>query len=221
MRKFLLAASLLFSILTDQVCNARWEHVAADPVPPVPAHRDQMPARLAQDKAVEGLMIGSFKVVLGETSLDDIRELMGPAAIQAQGDGGESEFWLCYTVRTDPVPERIWFISSEMGGSERVTSVRAIAAEGLTAGYGCPTPSVETAIHFSNGIWLGSAADTVVRRLGMAPEAERDWWSYGHIHSGTDEYDGRLQEFTTLNLFEVRIEQERVREIQASEVSAY
>ena len=136
----------------------------------------------ATTKPVDGMKMGSLNVELEGTTLGAIREAIGAGAIQHQGDGGESLYWLCYTASTSQAHARIWIeADGEMGGDNH--SITAIAAQLLDkepATRDCPAlPTKFTPLSFSHGVWLGESTAAAAKALGAVPVQSGPWQFVG------------------------------------------
>jgi hypothetical protein len=129
----------------------------------------------------KGVTFNSFRITFEDTSLYTVAAKLGGGAISHHGDAAGSEYWLCYTVRTDRRSERIWVVSNgEMGGPESaVTGVVAISLPLEDSSNDCPelSPSF-VPVSLDRKIWLGSSAAAVSRALGKPSHEAPPWRSY-------------------------------------------
>lgn len=76
--------------------------------PPPESPFDAMPWKATmKSRPATGLGMGSLRVRLEKTTLDDVRRAASVGDIAHQGDAGESIYWLCYTNLTPAPVERI------------------------------------------------------------------------------------------------------------------
>jgi hypothetical protein len=78
---------------------------------------------------VRGISVGSFKMELQHTKLEQIKKAFG-GTIQSQGGAGSLANWLCYHTDGSKGPAaNTWFISNILGGGEFVMIVAVQAAD--------------------------------------------------------------------------------------------
>jgi hypothetical protein len=138
------------------------------------------------DDPLPHFALGSVRVVLGQTTLDDVHVALLSGAVQHSGDAANSSYWLCYTV-LEPSAARMWILSDgEMGGvNHAVTGLVAMEIRGpMRVAADCPTlpQSARTPV-LSNGITLGSSRPQIGTAFGKVPIRAR-WTRYEFQKSG-------------------------------------
>jgi hypothetical protein len=148
---------------------------AGDALPPpaVPADNAAM-ATLARMPSSR-LRLGPLDIVLEETPLPVVRELLSTGAIVERGATAEHMSWLCYTYDSDGTRQRVWIISSsDFGEADHVAD--GVAAEIIEANdatpESCPGLPAGSPVWLDRKIWLGLTRDELVHRLGK-PSQER------------------------------------------------
>jgi hypothetical protein len=151
------------------------EKRADDFLPPPMAPSGDAVAATSADAPVSRLRLGRLDVVLEETPLAVVQEMLSTGTIGERGDAAEHIFWLCYTFAADSVRARVWLVSSgEFGGSDHV--VDGIAAAVVSAEpsipANCPALRAEDGAWIDRRIWLGLAENELIRRLGRPSEVQ-------------------------------------------------
>ena len=138
--------------------------LADNTAPPKIRDAITVPATLNTDPTLQ-IHIGLFTVKFEETSLNEIKNTIGPGVIRHSGDAGKSQYWLCYS--TPGV--RIWFIShGEMGGLEHALTRVIAVSESSTSqrDSDCPLmPDKFHSISFPFG-WIGTTKKALLEALG-------------------------------------------------------
>lgn len=159
---------------------------AATPPPPAPVRQAPPQAPYASFDQISvseslnlySLQMGSLTIILGRTTLQDVREAVGIGSIETNGS---EESWLCYTMEGR---QRVWLTSNAMSNGEFVTGVRAAANAAAAPTEDCPAlPAAFQRIALDPGLWIGAPVDQVERRLGQATPIS-DWRYYNHTISG-------------------------------------
>jgi len=159
---------------------------AAAPPPPAPVRQAPPQAPYASFDQISvsdnlnlySLQMGSLTIILGRTTLQDVRDAIGVGAIETNGS---EESWLCYTMAGR---QRVWLTSNAMSNGEFVTGVRAAANAAAAPTADCPTlPAAYARIALDPGLWIGVPIDQIERRLGQATPIS-DWRYYNHTISG-------------------------------------
>lgn len=118
--------------------------------------------------------MGDFSVVYEETTLAEVKSKVGLGRVLHQGDAAESVYWLCYTARG----ARIWIMSGEMGGGERVIDV-AVEDGGFAPAEDCPSlPPGFQLVSLDSEVWVGMSESAVLQLLGPPSHREGDWLSF-------------------------------------------
>jgi hypothetical protein len=118
---------------------------------------------------VSSLQLGPLAVLLEETTLGDVKELLGVGRIDRVPGAESGAAWLCYTIEASPGAQRIWVSSNPSHGGFAVFEVSALA---LTNGDAAPSPAcpklaVDPArLSLDDGIWLGRTTAAVQRIIG-------------------------------------------------------
>lgn len=158
----------------------------ATPPPPAPVRQAPPHAPYASFDQISvsdnlnlySLQMGSLTIILGRTTLQDVRDAIGVGGIESNGS---EESWLCYTMNGS---QRVWLTSNAMSNGEFVTGVRAAANAAATATGDCPAlPAAYARIALDPGLWIGAPIDQIERRLGQATPIS-DWRYYNHTISG-------------------------------------
>lgn len=156
---------------------------AITPPPAIPFSSFPQETALQSSPLTE-LTMGSLRVRLEETSLDEVRAAASAGAIEHQGDAGESIYWLCYTNLKPTPAERIWLLSDgEMGGDvHRITGVSAQRLPGAQATADCPALPVKfTPLKLESRIWLDMPPQVARIKLGMFSFKSGNWESYDYM----------------------------------------
>jgi hypothetical protein len=169
--------------------------------------------QMEKQPVVSGVTIGDFKVTFEKTTLKQALAALGAAPVGRRGDAGNSLSWICYTIPA--VRTRIWLLSDEMGGGEtimRMTARPALPTE--VEDMKCPTPTNHASAAFiDNKIWLGDSIGKIESILGKsseAPKSIRYYW-----YNSPEDENG----FSVQSLLLMKIEGDRVTEIQASNLT--
>ncbi len=149
--------------------------------------------------------MGALHIKFEETRLAEVRDKVGKGIIGHSGDGGESIYWLCYSIVRAPNSERMWIISdSEMGGPEQaVTRISAQTVRLSKAAEDCPPlPSQLQQIFLDGGIWLGTSSKSLHAFLGGDSLTDGVWgrWSYEGKLEGKDCEGSGFDRFSTLSI---------------------
>jgi hypothetical protein len=73
------------------------------------------------------IVVGGEILELEGTTLSDLVKRFG-GSIHSRGDAGDSIYWVCYN--DAPTRRTLWFVSDEMGGSDKAVMALALAADG-------------------------------------------------------------------------------------------
>jgi hypothetical protein len=148
---------------------------AGDMVPPPAVPSDNAAAATLARMPSSRLRLGPLDIVLEETPLPVVRELLSTGAIAERGSTAQRMSWLCYTYDSDGARQRVWIISSsDFGEADHVAD--GVAAEIVDANEAapasCPALPAGLPVWLDRKIWLGLSRDELVRRLGK-PSQER------------------------------------------------
>jgi hypothetical protein len=163
--------------------------------------------------------MGRLRIILEQTSLDDMRAAASAGFIAHQGDAGASVYWLCYTNLSSAPAERIWMLADgEMGGDgHRITGVSAQRLPGAKATADCPAlPTKLTPIRLATGIWLDTLPQLARSKLGKVSFKRENWESYGYAGKAPGKCDGGnfdLTSFLTLQVEQGKIQSLRINKI--------
>jgi len=115
---------------------------------------------------VTGVTLGSFEVVFERTTFKDVVGALGEAPIQQQGDAGEFQMWVCYTLVASHA--RVWLTSSELGGQKYIDGMVALRiSSDVKSSPECPDLGSQHALAaIDRGIWLGTPLQKVKAILG-------------------------------------------------------
>ena len=173
-----------------------------------------------------GVLMGQQFVRFERTTLAEVLRAAGRGSIAHHGDAGGSEYFLCYTQLSKPLPVRLWVISNgEMGGPDHaVTEVIARRIEAADAANGgCPSlPRHLQPVALDRGIWIGTARDELRRKLGRE-SATRDeaWLVFNFLGTVPGRVHGKAVDFDVTNILEARISGGRVEAISATHITSY
>jgi hypothetical protein len=148
---------------------------AGDMLPPPAIPTDNAAAATLARMPSSRLRLGPLDIVLEETPLPVVRELLAMGAIAERGSSAHRMSWLCYTYDSDGTRQRVWIISSsEFGDADHVAD--GVAAEIIDAGdatpESCPALPAGLPVWLDRKVWLGLSRDELVHRLGK-PSQER------------------------------------------------
>lgn len=154
--------------------------IAAPPPPDYPSGEVTWRASLSR-APTKGLTLGRLHVRFEETTLAQVGRAASTGKIAHRGDAGESVYWLCYTIPTAPIAQRLWLVcNGEMGGSEHaVTEFDVTKIDDARPKGDCPLlPSKLQPVAMDIPAWLG-ASDTEIRNLlGKPSHAQGPWQTY-------------------------------------------
>jgi hypothetical protein len=150
--------------------------------PPWPGTRGDPPA-LAADP-VRPLKLGTLRVTLYASTLEDVQRAIGAGATTRHGKGTEALDWLCYTLSDAEPAQRVWLTSSELARGLKIDGVTAIELPaGESARPSCPElPAKFRPVRFEDGLWLGALGAEQRRAMGVAAQGSATW---GGLYRGT------------------------------------
>ncbi len=210
---------------TDAQSSQRANQISADlsggtPPPAIPF--SSFPERAAfQSSPFSELTMGRLRVILEQTSLDDMHTAVSTGVIAHQGDAGESVYWLCYTNLSSEPAERIWMLADgEMGGEvHRITGVSAQRLPRAKATADCPAlPAKLTPIRLANGIWLDTLPQLARTKLGKVSFKRDNWESYGYAGKVPGKCDGGNLDLTSFLMLQV--EKGRIQSLRINKITS-
>jgi hypothetical protein len=186
--------------------------------PPPPTNESIKVSATLKVDPVREIRIGSFKAQFEKTTLGEILETVGIGSIQHAGEAGESQYWLCYSLPN----QRIWLISTEMGGSgHKLIQVQAISTKSSRENAACPQiPARFKSISMKFG-WLGTNQDDFIKALGRPSGKEDGRLMYHYAGKKPGVYDGQRIEWDVTSYVEVVMEKSKISSITASHVTSY
>ena len=120
----------------------------------------------AGNDVVSSIQLGPLSVVLEETTLSDVKELLGVGRIDRLPGAESGPAWLCYTI-TGAKPQRVWLSSDPTGRGFAIAEIAAIAMPTATPSSACPKLAVDAErLSLDDGIWLGRTTADVQRKIG-------------------------------------------------------
>jgi hypothetical protein len=148
---------------------------AGDGLPPPAIPADNAAVATLARMPTSRLRLGPLDIVLEETPLPMVQELLSTGAIAQRRSAKQPMSWLCYTYDSDGMRQRIWIISSsDFGEADRVADgVAAEIVDGKSAAPdSCPALPAGLPVWLDRKVWLGLTRDDLVHRLGK-PSQER------------------------------------------------
>jgi hypothetical protein len=122
--------------------------------------------------------VGPLQVELGRTTFDDVQNALGFSPIQVQGDAGNAERWVCYTIPR--LSARVWLRSSGPAGANQVNGLSAQRV-GLksTATEECPNVILrDNRVITDSGVELGSPLRNLSSRFAAVDASREAMVSY-------------------------------------------
>lgn len=172
-----------------------WGARAEDVIPPPMGLAEDDPIFRAKPNAgsdvVSAIQLGPLSVVLEETTLSDVRELLGAGRIDHLPGADRGLAWLCFTVGS----ERLWLANNPTHGGFAIQDVSAIAQPGASPSAACPKLAVDPArLALDDGIWLGRTTAAVQKIIGAEVKFSGFHMLYEHERpvSGGHVVDTRL-----------------------------
>ena len=213
--------------LTALLCIASVAPMAALSEPPASlllAPREILPPATLSRAPITALTMGSLRIALGTTTLDDVREAMG-GAIEYDERGGASRYRLCYTIPHDESWQRIWLISDERTGrieiDHRISQIEALETMNKDAAPDCPIPTASyLPPHFDQGVWLGQSEQGLLQALGRPAERSRGDWSYVYYNAIPDRGATRRTDHV-VSMVQAQVQVGKITAIVASQITTY
>jgi hypothetical protein len=157
--------------------------------PPSLSNLDNLPTTLSIPPVTK-VVLGRLVVNLEQTTLGEVIQSAGAGTIQHQGDGADSENWICFTVPSGQQSQRIWLRSSAIGGGG-IDAVDASASTTPLSGSPlCPElPAQLRPMSLGRSIWLGSSQDQLRGWLGEPSAKRGGWWLYSSSRKIANDFD--------------------------------
>jgi hypothetical protein len=210
---FLLGGQTMLRLVTVVIFLMAGAAMASTSPPGVPFSSMSWRA-LSVKKPTTMLKMGAFSVGYEETTLAQVRDEAGLGRVLHQGDAAESTYWLCYTARG----ARIWIMSGEMGGGERVIEV-AVEDGGFAPIADCPAlPVALQPVSFDRGLWVGMSEIKVLEILGPPSHREKGWLSFNF--SGKQPGACKPEDADVSNWAFIKVSQGRAVQIHAGQVTS-
>lgn len=183
--RWLFALALLFS------AAAR----AEDVIPPPMGLAEDDPIFRAKPNAgadvVSAVQLGPLSVVFEETTLSDVRELLGVGRIDRMPGADRGLAWLCFTIGQ----QRLWLSNNPDHGGFAIQEIAAIVQPGASPSAACPKLAIDPArLSLDDGIWLGRTTAAVQKIIGAEVKFSGFHMLYEHERpvSGGHVVDTRL-----------------------------
>lgn len=140
---------------------------ADDVVPPPLGLAEDDPIFRAKPNAgadvVSAMQLGPLSVMLEETTLSDVRELLGVGRIDRMPGAERGLAWMCFTIG----PQQVWLANNPAAGGFAIQQVAAMVQPGASPSAGCPKLVVDPArLSLDDGIWLGRTTAEVQKIIG-------------------------------------------------------
>ena len=162
---------------------------------------------------IRNIHLGKLSIELEHTTLHDIQESAGVGTIHRRGDAGGSESWVCFTIVSEAIPERVWLASGELGGLEHhIDSFYAsVSLEPPSAS--CPAlPARLHPVSLGDTVWLGAELREL-KHLSFKPSGTMGDWQFFS-------YSGKvLNGFDRLAIFGVHVSRGRIDALYESQVT--
>jgi len=201
------------------VFGASFNVCAQTPPPDTPFDAMTWTATLKQ-KPSTTLRMGTLRVQLEQTTLDDVRRAASVGKVAHRGDAGKSMYWLCYTSSAPDVAQRIWIIAhAEMGGSAHY--VTEISAEVISNGHAtadCPAlPKRLSTVSLENHLWLGASEAEATTHMAAPSYRNGHWRSFDFAGKVAGDCSGDLDLTASLLL---HFQNGRVNSLRVSQITS-
>jgi hypothetical protein len=224
-REFVLAATLLALACQRAEPDAerdarsnRSSKTAAETLqilPPPGAERSHGARRVSDKLDLSVLRLGDYVITLEETTLEQVRSAVGAGTVYRQGDGGESEALLCYTIAGE---QRLWLTSGVIGSLERVDGFAARIDALAQPSAQCPElPPRLTPVAMNSTLWLGASVAQTRDQLGVA-EIKNGWSQY-HRDRNLRLAQQPCAQFDESSTLAVRFAAGRIEELNAHKIT--
>jgi hypothetical protein len=199
--------------------------LAGDGLPPPAIPADNAAVATLAHMPTSRLRLGALDIVLEETPLPVVKELLAAGAIAERGRTEQRMAWLCYTYDGAATRQRIWIIASgDFGDSDHVAD--GVAAEIVgpnePASASCPALPAGLPVWLDRKVWLGISRDELVRRLGT-PSQERDGILHFVYDSDVKLASGRhgpAEDYLVTSHLMVELRDDRVIRLWASKITS-
>jgi hypothetical protein len=191
MKRSLFPLAVLLAVPLLGAADARTDEFLPPPVAP----SGDTVAATAPDAPVSRLRLGRLDIVLEETPLAVVQEMLATGTIGERSDAADHIFWLCYTYDADGARGRVWLVSSSaFGGAEHVVDGVAAALVGAEprTPENCPALQAGAAAWIDRRIWLGLDEHELIRRLGRPSEVHENVMHFlfdGDVRRTVDNHD--------------------------------
>jgi hypothetical protein len=186
------------------------------PVPP-PSRPDAIASKpTIKARPATRLALGRFQIELERTTLYDVLEAAKVGAIAQRGDAAAAIHYLCLTDADAGRRERLWLVSTPLGGSTRtITKITAeLLPEGEKASIDCPQlPPVMRPASLDRGVWVGMTESALRQKLGKPSATNGEWLSFHY--AGTTKGKGE-----TVNVLDALARDGKVQALDASHVTS-
>ena len=140
---------------------------AEDVIPPPIGLAEDDPILRAKPNAgadvVSAMQLGPLSIMLEETTLSDVRELLGAGRIDRMPGTERGLAWMCFTIG----PQQVWLSNSPAAGGFAIQEIAAVVQPGAMPSAGCPKLTVDPArLSLDDGIWLGRTTAAVQKIIG-------------------------------------------------------
>lgn len=162
---------------------------------------------------IRNIRLGKLSIVLEHTTLHDIQELAEVGTIHRRGDAGGNESWICFTIVSGAMRERVWLASGELGGPEHSIDSFYASVSLEPPSSSCPElPARLRPVSLGDTVWLG-AEPRELRHLSSKPSGMvGDWQFYS--------YSGKVPSgFERLAIFGVHVSRSRIDALYESQVT--
>jgi hypothetical protein len=196
------------------------ESYSADTAPPPRFPLEVAPKSTMINPPASSLFLGTVTIELDKTTLAEAVNRIKAGEIRHQGDAGESVYWVCYSNLSPTGWEQIWLLSNgEMGGDQHVITGVAAKQRPSKPSTACKQlPEALQSVRLNDGIWLGTSAKAVVKKLGKPSLKQKEWLHYQsqrELVGDTRAKDYGTANFNELGTLSVRITKDVISEIWA------
>jgi hypothetical protein len=208
--------------------NGAWYHADEydanfEPIPPPTIELETSNVQPVSKKPTDALIMANFHFKLEATTLAEIVDAIGIGNIQQQGDAGESIYWLCYTIHEPIGSSRLWLIShGEMGGSDhKLTKILVLSDSSVHACGSCPLlPKAFFPASLDNGLWLYQSDSVVASLFGSTHSLPSSHQQFVYRSLIPINVRGEIEDFDLTNYLRIRIENGKIIQLSASQVTS-
>jgi len=168
-----------------------------------------VPATLKND-IFKSIKLGGKTLTFEQTTLSDIKNVVGFGEITKSYADGSSQYSLCYS--TDH--ETIWFIShGEMGGSDRsLTQLHAISKN-----LKCPKLNLPIKTNFG---WLTMEPSTIKKHAGSPSGISKNIFKYFYEGEAQIKHNNMPYDYIVFGYAEIKFTNNKVSSIYLSHVTS-